>query len=298
MKKPNFFIAGISKSGTTSLHNYLDMHPDIFMSKFKEPQFFINEILEFPHNGPGDRTEEDIVNTEEEYENLFKGVTDEKIIGESSSDYLYYEESASKIKAYSNDAKIVLMLRNPVDRAYSAYTHLTRDGRETKSFEYALNMEEERIRNNYGCMWHLKAMSLYYKKVKHFIDEFGKDNVKVIIFEEFKNNSSKVLNEICDFLNIERFNYDEVKLVNYNTSGVPKNKKLLSLLQQGFLKRLIKVLVPKIESREKIKKMLYSRILKRESMSESTRMELINYFKNDVRKLEEFLDVDLAHWLN
>src|SRR5699024_5692522 len=101
----------MSKCGTTSLHNYLDLHQSIFMSKFKEPQYFIRKYLEFPHNGPGDRKIDDIITKKADYESLFNETEEYSIIGESSSDYLYYEKSANEIKEYNPSAKIILMLR-------------------------------------------------------------------------------------------------------------------------------------------------------------------------------------------
>jgi|SRR5699024_7162410 len=297
MKKPNFFIAGVSKCGTTSLHNYMDLHPDVFMSGTKEPHYFIKDILEFPHKGPGDRQRKNIVDSIEEYRELFQDVTHEKIVGESSADYLYYSDSAEKIKAYSPDAKIVFILRNPVDRAYSAYTHLTRDGRETKEFEYALEKEEERKRNNYGCLWHLKSMGLYFSSLKHFMDVFGEGNIKVIISEEFKRDSHKVLNEICDFLNIDHFDEEKLNLMNYNVSGIPKNKKLFSLLRNKTVTSVVKIFVSDSEKRENLKNLLYSRLLKKENINPATREKLIDYFYSDIKKLEELLDTSLDHWL-
>ncbi|MFD1020178.1 sulfotransferase family protein [Thalassobacillus hwangdonensis] len=296
MTKVNLFIAGMSKCGTTSLHNYLNLHENIYMSNFKEPQYFIRNQLKFPHQGPGDRNIDDIIIHSTDYEALFEGSEEYQIRGESSSDYLYFEKSAEEIKEYNPDAKIILMLRNPVDRAYSAYTHLTRDGRETKTFEFALEHEEERINLNYGCMWHLKSMSLYYDKVKHFIDVFGVDQVKVVIFDDFKEDSVIVLNSICDFLEIPKSNFKDEDLINYNISGVPKNKKIMSLVQNKWLKQIIKNMIPSAKAKEKVKGVIFSKLLTKEKMQFETRIRLIDYFSNDINKLEELLNINLSKW--
>ena len=131
---PNFLIVGAAKCGTSSLHNYLNQHPDIFMPsynargmKVKEPRFLVKEIIKNRvHNGVWDF---------EEYKSLFSDVKHEKLIGESTVLYLYYYETAIKnIKHYlGNDIKIIIMLRKPVDRAFSAYLHVSRGKKENLS---------------------------------------------------------------------------------------------------------------------------------------------------------------------
>lgn len=143
---PNFFIVGAAKSGTTSLYHYLKQHPEIYMSPVKEPKYFLASINKFPHNGPGDiEVDKKIIRTWDEYLKLFSNASVEKCIGEASCGYLYYcELVAPSIKRISPEAKIIIVLRNPVERAFSAYCYLFREGRETLSFEEALKIEEER----------------------------------------------------------------------------------------------------------------------------------------------------------
>ena len=141
-KLPNFLIVGAAKSGTSSLHNYLNQHHQVFMPsynkegmKVKEPRFLIKDLVQHRlHNG---------IWTFEEYQSLFDDVKDEKAIGESTVLYLYYYKHAiNNIKQYlGEDMKIIIMLRNPVDRAYSAFHHVSRGFKENNSFEKSLEIE-------------------------------------------------------------------------------------------------------------------------------------------------------------
>ena len=172
-KLPNFLIVGAAKSGTSSLHNYLNQHPDIFMPSFnkegmkvKEPRFLIKDLVENRlHNG---------VWNWKEYQSLFDIVTDEKAIGESTVLYLYYfEEAIKNIKSrLDEDVRIIIMLRNPVDRAFSAYTHVARSVKEQLSFEEALEIEYERLELDPTLtpMVMYKDMGLYYNMVKAYLD--------------------------------------------------------------------------------------------------------------------------------
>ena len=143
MTLPNFLIIGSAKGGTSSLHYYLRQHPQIFMPDLKEPRFFALEggILNFQN--PDSAINYNSITTLREYESLFANVTNELGIGEASPLYLYSEKAARRIKHYVPDAKLMVILRNPVDRAFSCYTHLLREGYETLSFEAALKAESE-----------------------------------------------------------------------------------------------------------------------------------------------------------
>jgi hypothetical protein len=130
------------------------------MSPIKDPKYFMASINEFPHRGPGDiKIDKAIIRTWNDYLNLFSGASVEKRIGEASCGYLYYyEHVAPLIKRNGPEAKIIAILRKPVERAYSAYSHLVRDGRETLSFEEAIEIEEERKKRNYEFIWFYKDL--------------------------------------------------------------------------------------------------------------------------------------------
>src|SRR5699024_143961 len=120
-------------------------------------------------------------------------------------------------------AKIIICLRNPVDRAYSAYWHLRNDERERLSFKDALNEEKVRIANNYEFIWHYKNAGLYYEQVKAYIDIFGRENVCIVLQEEISHNIQSTISYILEFLNLDEMNIETDNTKN-NPSGIPKSK--------------------------------------------------------------------------
>ncbi|HCI81284.1 MAG TPA: sulfotransferase, partial [Ktedonobacter sp.] len=133
--KPNFFIIGAARSGTSSLDRYLSQHPEIYITPKKETHFFAHDLIPSNFTGPGDeRLNNSLIRDEKQYAQLFADTT-KKVVGESSAFYLCFPEVAERIAQAVPDAKIIVILREPVDRTYSAHTFLSRDGRETLSFE-------------------------------------------------------------------------------------------------------------------------------------------------------------------
>ena len=128
MKKPNFIIAGFPKCGTTSLHHYLNEHPEIFMPEQKELHFFTYKILSKLKNGPKDElVKETQINSSEKYLSYYQNVKKEIAIGDASPSYINYPSEFLKIKRYLNDPKVIIILRDPINRAYSNYLHLKRE---------------------------------------------------------------------------------------------------------------------------------------------------------------------------
>jgi len=240
IEKPNLFIVGAAKSGTTSLYRYILQHPAIFFCKPKEPRYFSSKYNNFPHNGPGDYVADNFtIKEESKYIDLFKSVKNEKIIGEASVDYLYYYKTAYDIKKYSPNAKIIITLRNPVDRAFSAYVHLKGAGRENLTFEEALKQEKSRMNDNYEFIWFYKDVGKYYMQAKTYLDIFGKENVLIILFDELNKDVKSVIKKMMFFLNIDpnAIIDDHIK---YNFSGIPKNKTIDLILKNRELQHLAK----------------------------------------------------------
>jgi len=173
MSWPNFFIIGASKSGTTTLYLYLEKTKDIFMSSIKEPLFFAPSLYKYKRFAA--------IKNQKEYLSLFKGVKNEKVVGEASSQYLTDSESPHLIHAKIPEAKIIMILRNPIHRTYSHYLHNIRNGSEKFSFREAINLELEK-KDETNVHRHYLAGSLYQNSVKKYLDLFGQKNVKILIF--------------------------------------------------------------------------------------------------------------------
>ena len=297
-KLPNFLIVGAAKSGTSSLHNYLNQHPDVFMPsyntkgmKVKEPRFFIKDLVEHRlHNG---------VWSWEEYKSLFSSVEEEKAIGESTVLYLYYYNHAIKnIKKYlGEDVKIIIMLRNPVDRAYSAYHHVSRGFNEQYSFEDALDIEEGRLDKD-PCLTPMvmyKDMGMYSEMVRAFKNSFK--NVHIILFEDFRDNTEKEIIKTFDFLNLSK-NENIDFITRHNVGGKRwKNKNMKYIFTKSkWIKSLLKIFIPTKIRDSLRKKMVKISTEDVEEMNVNTREKLKIIFREDVHKLSKIINRDVTHW--
>lgn len=296
---PNFLVVGATKCGTSSLHKYLDQHPQIFMSPVKEPRFLSSQVMDFPLRGPGDhKVEAWYVKEYEAYERLFKDADGQPAVGEASADTLYfYQGTIPVIKQYLDDPKILIMLRDPVKRAFSAYQHLVRDMRENLSFEDGLLREPERIRDNWELIYHYKAGSLYYDSVKAFMDNFS--SVKVVLTEDQDADPRRTIREVFEFLGVDPdVNVDTE--IRYNISGKPKSQWLHRFFFEGnMVRKMAQPIVRRLlspEARVRIAQKIQEKNLTRLRMNPETQASLREYFAADVAKLEKLLKRDLSHW--
>lgn len=292
---PNFIIAGATRSGTTSLYNYLIQHPEIEFPKLKEPRYFSCIELKLPQKGPGDETvDKKLILTLQEYEKLYNGIRGYPRIGDASSEYLYhYDPAAEHIRKILGDVPIIISLRNPIDRAYSAFNNLVRDGRETENFDNALKLEEKRISENWDMMWHYKNVGLYFKQVRKYMELFS--NVKILIFEEFINNKSYWIEDVLKFLNVST-NVELDVSTAYSHSGKPRNK-LFSLLMNRRLKYIYPIREAIIRrAPRKVLESISKKLLVKDEINPSTRKYLLDYFKEDICSLEDLLGMNLHLW--
>lgn len=296
MTLPNFLIIGAAKAGTTSLYSYLDQHPQIYMSAEKEPRFFALEG-ETPHfQGPTQNINQFSVTGLAAYQQLFDGVTDEIAIGEASTLYLHSPKALERIRHYIPDAKIVVGLRDPAERAFSSYVHLVRDGFEPLSFPESLSAEPERIQSNWQPLWFYQQRGFYARQLEQYFKAFGAENIQVYLYEDLAANSLAVAQEIYRFLSVDAtFRPD---LTRENVSGVPKNKRIQRLLtQDNFLKAVIKPLVPKQLRRGMVDKVKQQNLGKKPTLLPEIRQQLADLYREDVLHLQDLIGRDLSGWL-
>ena len=287
MNLPNLLIVGAAKSGTTSLHNYLKQHPDIFMSNHKEPHFLINNEIGVNRIPKG-------INNLQDYSNLFSNGASHKYRGESSAMYLQFPEIAIKnIDRYlDEDVKIIIMLRNPIERAFSGYQHVKRYNLdEDLDFEDALEISEQRYftNNNITPASRYIHIGMYNEFVRKFKTKF-KTNVHIIIYKDFINNTNQELSRLFSFLGIKDVQIDFNK--QYMVGGWKwKN----DLFRKIFMKRhFLKKFIP------------FKRLIKAafksfatdsvEKIDDTIREKLIGIYKDDIKNLSTFLNVDLNFW--
>ena len=300
MTLPNFLIIGAAKSGTTSLYNYLSQHPQVYV-KVKEPGFFAYEGQHVQLAGPEDQAgfEKRVIQDRVEYEELFDGITDEKAYGEASVAYLYLKEAATRIKHYIPDARMIVILRNPIDRAFSSYWHMRRDGREPlTTFEEGIAAEESRIKGNWDYIWHYTQLGFYARQLALYYRLFPRENIATYLFEDFKRDPVNVVQSICRFLEIDD-TFNPNTSLKYNVSGVPRLNRLHQFVSRpNKVKTAVKPLVPL-----KVRKYIGTQLIswnvngRKPVMQDSTRMELQTLFRDDILHLQDLIEKDLSAWL-
>ena len=296
-KKPNFIIIGAMKSATTSLYTYIKQHPDIFMTKVKEPMFFNNFQQENNYNILGSKSNKST--TLEEYLAMFKDAKNEKAIGEASPAYIYNENAPYLIKEHLPDVKIIAILRQPTDRAYSNFLHTKRADRENvNSFEQAIKIEKERISDNWSPLYHYIQKGFYSVQLKRYYNLFPKENIKVYLFEDVVKNPKETLKDIFKFLNVdENIEIDVSK--KSNVSGTPKG-----IL--GFILKKMRYynLMPKFVISDYLPTFIINLLFKSvykdtEKLDSVLRKELTDkYYREEILKLEKLIDRDLSNWLS
>lgn len=296
-KKPNFIIIGAMKAATTSLYTYIKQHPHIFMTKVKEPMFFNNFQQENNYNILGSKSKKST--TLEEYLAMFKDAKNEKAIGEASPAYIYNENAPYLIKEHLPDVKIIAILRQPTDRAYSNFLHTKRADRENvNSFEQAIKIEKERISDNWSPLYHYIQKGFYSVQLKRYYNLFPKENIKVYLFEDVVKTPKETLKDIFKFLNVdENIEIDVSK--KSNVSGTPKG-----IL--GFILKKMRYynLMPKFAISDYLPTFIINLLFKSvykdtEKLDSVLRKELTDkYYREEILKLEKLIDRDLSNWLS
>lgn len=306
MTMPNFLVIGAAKSGTSALYRYLKQHPQIYMSQIKEPHFFAFEGERPSFQGPGDQELYDYIGVSdiETYRALFEGVSKETAIGEASTAYLYLSRARDRIRHYVPEAKLIAILRDPAERAYSNFLHLVRDCREPlRDFARALQAEEDRIQNNWGPLWHYKQTGFYYAQLKRYYEVFEREQIKIYLYEDLNDDPLSVLRDAYGFLGVDNTFVPDVSM-RYNVSGVPKNERVHALYE--FLHRphpvksIFKPLLPH-ESRRRLRERLLN-ALRNQNLTKppfplEIQRQLEEVYREDVLKLQELIQRDLSEWL-
>lgn len=290
MNCPSLIIGGAPKSGTTALYYYLMQHPGFFLSEKKELHFFSRPLLERTIAGPGDRyILAEIPKNFEEYLSYFNRCGKNQISVDISPSYLIFPEAADNIFRQLPDARIVFLLRNPADKAFSQYLHLLGTGREHLSFKEALKTEDIRQLKGYAAIWHYRKSGFYAQILEHYLRVFGRESVKIFYYEEFHSDPARVLNEICDFVGTEQgFNFEPV--TDINRSGAPRSALVAKLfLAPNSFSYLLRRVVP-ISLGRTVRKFLKERNTgAKPVLSDELRLSLLADFRDDILRVEQLV---------
>ena len=291
---PNFLIVGTAKAGTTALHTYLQQHPQIYMTPDKETNFFAFEGENIDFQGIGDEALKEFSITDlATYQKQFIGVTNESAIGEACPLYLYHPEAAKKIHDYIPNCRLIIILRNPVDRAYANFLHLIRDNRELfPNFDRALKAEQQRIENNWEWFWHYTQVGYYSKQIQRYYDLFDRNQIAIYLYEDLVKSPINLLQNIFRFLEVDNNFIPDLSL-RPNKSGMPKNKLLHQLLMKpNPIKTILKPLFP-----SSIRQKIQHRNLAKPQISSITKQKLTQLFREDIVACQDLIQRDLSSWI-
>ena len=289
LPSPNFFIVGAAKAGTTSLHAYLGKHPEVFTSALKEPHYFASFEFkpEFDNFLP-------VVRDSRAYQELFRGSEGHKAVGEASPSYLCDPDAAALIKSAIPDARIIISLRNPVQRAFSHYLMEYHSGRESLPFDKAVQADLSRCEKGWGVSFQYVELGLYADQVERYLTAFGRSRVLVILFEDLIRDTPSVMRRIAEFLDIDPAGYpqsafDEVHFPFEATRGRFARK----VLRWRSLRHWSRNWIPQ-EVRRAVRNRLLYRDADKPQLDFETRKALAMRFAPDVLRLEDMLERELG----
>lgn len=299
MTLPNFLVIGAAKAGTTSLYHYLNQHPDVYLSPIKETNFFVFEGCQLRLNGPRDMAAigRYSITQRSDYEHLFTDVTTQTAIGEISPQYMYSEKAAVRIAQELPRTKLICVLRNPIERAYSHFLMFRREHREPEpDFSKALEYEEERASAGWEWAWRYKHVGLYAQQLQRYQYAFDLRLIQVFLYEDLQKHPNEVMNRIFDFLNVTR----SVKIntsEKYNMSGHPRSASLHRFLtESGTLRKVVRWALPEVIT-SPARRFLLRANLRKPPLAPEVCRDLVEYFRPDIERLQQLIDRDLSHWL-
>ncbi|MBI4750976.1 MAG: sulfotransferase [Acidobacteria bacterium] len=312
MPLPNFLIIGAPKCGTTSLHFYLQQHPSLFMPVLKEPNFFSDIPPRNQYSGQMleyyDRRFP--IQSFQAYQALFDQAKEHQAIGEASIAYLSENRAAERIYQVLPEVRMIVILRNPVDRAFSSFQMCLRRQQLAESFEDALAKEE--TRRSEGWLWGHNFMwnGLYATHLETFFKLFPRDQFLILFFEDLQKSPQETLKTIFHFLKIDSTVVADTK-THYNPGGVPKS----SILQTAYL-TIERLVIDDYPAKQAVKRALppwclrsidrtyrawegwYARqFFVKQQLNPATRQHLVEIFRPEVERLEKLTGRGLSHWL-
>lgn len=301
--QPNFFFIGGMRCGSTSLNLMLEQHPQIYMSPIKEPYYYVAEVFRrLDEPSPEDMDflkafeKSGKYRTDQAYQSLFQDVGDAKVVGESSH-YIYHPKTAAEISKHRLDARILVCLRNPVDRLFSEYLLVLRTGAETGHFsDYVARYATGYLSGDIPEKSAVPKLNkgLQAELLIPWITQFGRDRVKLVLFDDVNQATDKTMMGIFRWLDIdETFT---VQKVHAQKGGASKVKWVTDAMtsKSGILKQL-KSLIPK-STKVKIQSLVLSKSLERPEMEAETQEFLAQFYRDDVEKLSNIVGADLSAW--
>ncbi|MBF6569298.1 MAG: sulfotransferase [Candidatus Binataceae bacterium] len=294
---PNFFIVGTASSGTTSLYTYLKQHPEVFLPALKEPHYFAQLKPTYEH-----RYLFTYITEENDYLALFKKAAGFKAIGEASPSYLSSPDAPARIRQAAPDAKIIAILRDPVERAYSHYLMNLREGLQRRPFFEALKDDWERDEKGWGITQMYVELGMYAEQIRRYIRVFGRDRVLIVLFDDLKRsteNKKAAVAQVLRFIGADLSYLDQID-TSYaeNSFGVARWPWVRRIAGSNYARRLGQLIVPRsFGANHAIKRLVFQRFFvkpaPRPKIDPAAKEWLCSIFDPDIAALEELLGREL-----
>ncbi|HWG64575.1 MAG TPA: sulfotransferase [Streptosporangiaceae bacterium] len=302
MPLPDFLVIGAPKAGTTALHVALDSHPSLYMSPVKEPKFFLTDGPPLAKGGgPGDiKTYREHIWRREDYEALFAAAPAGQLRGESTPFYLYDFEAQRRIRDLIPHAKLIAILRDPVERAHSNWTHLWSAGLDPiGDFVSACADEERRVAAGWAQFWHYTRLGKYGEQLDHLYLLFPPEQVLVLRYRDLVDSPAETLDRICHFLGVSQGVVTEVP--RENVTAHPQES-LAHRAVSGLLRGSAAVgrhLPPTMGSKlqDPLERFLQRNARERQPLTWEQRQAVLPCFDSDVRLLERITESAFGDWL-
>lgn len=303
MKVPNFFIVGAPKCGTTALYTFLSRHPQVFMPPYKkEPHYFASDLN---RNTKIVKTHEWIIN-KSEYFALFEQADEAKVVGEASVFYMYSKTAANEIYHFNPEAKIIIMLRHPVDMVYSLHQQRIYNMMEdTLDFSQALELDKKYINSggihtpgelHVGSYWDI---ALYFEQVKRYLKTFPRNQVHLILYDEFKDDTPRIYRKTLEFLNVDPSFETEFSVINKSKYLRSQWAQKIILARPNLIIKPLHALMPKWMRHQLAMLLINLNLIEseRSPLTPKLREDLISFFRKDILDLSALIDRDLSIWL-
>lgn len=301
---PTFLVAGAGRSGTTGLVEGLRTHPDVFITAPKEPHYFALHGLEPDFRAPGDAATINRVAVTDRaaYLSLFGAANGRAVMGDGSVSTLYYHRrSIPEILAVNPEMRVVAILRDPVERAFSAYQYMRARGFEPEEkFLDAVAREGDRIQANWHHLWHYVQMGRYAEAVEDFFDRMPSGQFAVWFYDELEADYGRTVAQVLRFIGAPEANREGVGVPRVNVSGTPRSRTAHRLIWAATRNEVIRSQVKRLTS-YRLREFIRRQALRRGEVDQKTRAALEPQFRDDIaslaRLLEERHPRPLPRWL-
>jgi Sulfotransferase family len=297
---PDFFVAGAPKAGTTALHAALAQHPSLYLSAVKEPKFFLTDGPPPTQGGPGDaKTYAEHIWRQPDYEALFDPAPPGTLRGESTPFYLYSHDAQRRIRDVLPGARLIVVLRDPVERAHSNWTHLWSAGLDpVDDFVAACDAEDQRVAAGWADFWHYKRLGLYGQQIEHLYTVFPREQVLVFRYRDLVEDAAFTLDRICAFLSVEQGLLTGAPRENVTAHPEPtrRHQHISRLVRAGSAVTTRLPGHPGKALLDRLELSLQEGAAPRRPLTWAERQSLIPYFEADNRLLSKVTGEDFSDW--